>query len=341
MPKTGGRSRRAAIWVLRISVSAVLMYVLLANIHLDKALPEHRNGATLLWLAAAVVVTWIGVVLSSWRWKLVLVAFDKRVRLRTLISHTLAGLFVGNVLPSTIGGDVLKISRVSKDVDSTSTAFASVVLERLTGFITLPVLCFLGFALHPGLFGTKGSWVALLISGAAVVVLGLIVVSAAHPRLAGRFAGRENRTQFIGAVHIGVSRLRHQPKQATEILLVAFLFQVMSMLVFYCAVRALEAPVPFLTVLAMAPAVAMAQVLPLSLNGLGVREGMLVILLRGVPGVTHSQAIGIGILWLAATLIASLAGAVPFAIGHRRGDDDTSIDSPELREAVITQAAAQ
>jgi uncharacterized protein (TIRG00374 family) len=167
MSKTGGRSRRAAIWVLRITVSAVLMYVLLANIHLDKALPKHRDGSTLFWLAAAVVVTWIGVVLSSWRWKLVLEAFEKRVRLRRLISHTLAGLFVGNVLPSTIGGDVLKISRTGKDIDSNSTAFASVVLERLTGFITLPVLCFLGFILHPGLFGTPGSWVALLISCSA------------------------------------------------------------------------------------------------------------------------------------------------------------------------------
>jgi uncharacterized membrane protein YbhN (UPF0104 family) len=171
-------------------------------------------------------------------------------------------------------------------------------------------------------------------------VLGLIVVLAAHPRLAGRFAGSESRMQFIGAVHIGVSRLRHQPKRAAEVLAVAFVFQVMSMLVFYCAVRALDAPVPFLTVLAMAPAVAMAQVLPLSLNGLGVREGMLVILLRGVPGVTHSQAIGIGILWLAATLIASLAGALPFAVGHRRGDDETDIHDPALEEAIITEAAA-
>ncbi|MCU1458685.1 MAG: putative integral rane protein [Actinomycetia bacterium] len=340
MPKTGGRSRRALIWVLRISVSAVLMAVLLANIHLDKALPKHRTVGTLLWLGAAVLVTWVGVVLSSWRWQLVLVAFDKRVRLRTLIRHTLAGLFVGNVLPSTIGGDVVKISRSAKDTGSASTAFASVVLERLTGFVTLPVLCFLGFLLHPALFGTKGSWVALLTSGVAVVVLGMIIVIAGHPRLAGRFAGRENRTQFIGAVHIGVAQLRRHPRQAIKILVVAFVFQVTSMLVFYCAVRALEAPVPFLTVLAMAPAVAMAQVLPLSLNGLGVREGMLVILLRGVNGVTHSQAIGIGILWLAATLIASLAGAIPFAVGHRRGDDDTSIVDTAFEEAVITEAAA-
>jgi uncharacterized membrane protein YbhN (UPF0104 family) len=57
-------------------------------------------------------------------------------------------------------------------------------------------------------------------------------------------------------------------------------------------------------------------VLPLSFNGLGVREGMLVLFL--VPlGVSKGQAIAAGLLWLTAMLVVSMCGAPAFAVGNR------------------------
>jgi len=55
----------------------------------------------------------------------------------TLTGHYFVGLFVGNVLPSTIGGDVVRVTRSSGTAGSSTVAFASVVLERLTGFVGL------------------------------------------------------------------------------------------------------------------------------------------------------------------------------------------------------------
>ena len=70
---------------------------------------------------------------------------------RRLMSHYLAGQFVSNVLPTTIGGDVLRVSRLSSDTGETPGTFASVVLERLTGWLVLPVITIVGFAVNPGL----------------------------------------------------------------------------------------------------------------------------------------------------------------------------------------------
>ena len=112
------------------------------------------------------------------------------------------------MLPSTVGGDVVRIARCSKSVDSTTTAFASVVLERLTGMIALPLLVIVGFLLRPSLFHVQHSWLALFTAGATLGVLGLILVLAGHPSLAGRFASNENWTRFIGAVFQGVDRSR-------------------------------------------------------------------------------------------------------------------------------------
>ena len=59
---------------------------------------------------------------------------------------------------------------------SATDAFAAVVLERLTGFVVLPVLVVAGFALHPSLFDVKRSSVALLIAAGTLVVLVVVVV---------------------------------------------------------------------------------------------------------------------------------------------------------------------
>src|SRR6185369_12756956 len=86
--------------------------------------------------------------------------------------------------------------------------------------------------------------------------------------------------------------------------------------------------VPNAAVLAFVPAVAMAQVLPISLSGLGIREGLLVLLLHPL-GVPTGKAIGVGLLWYGMTLVVSLLGAPLFAVGQRRGKD-TPIDEDGL-----------
>ena len=81
------------------------------------------------------------------------------------------------------------------------------------------------------------------------------------------------------------------------------------------------ASVPNGAILAFISAVAMMQVLPISLGGLGVLEAMLAFFLHPL-GVPTGQAVAIGLLWYAMTLIVSLAGAPAFALGHRHDAHD-------------------
>ena len=88
------------------------------------------------------------------------------------------------------------------------------------------------------------------------------------------------------------------------------------MLVLYVVVRMLELPVPLAGVFAFGAPVAMLQVLPISFNGLGVREGALVLLLHPL-GVNTGQAVALGLIWYGLLVVASLLGAPAFAVGHR------------------------
>lgn len=317
MASSGTAPRRtAAVQWLRIVVSAVLLGVLVSRIHLDNVLPRQRHVSTLAWFAAGVAVTAVGVVLSAWRWRRVLDAFGAPGSVRVLASHSFAGQFVGNVLPSTIGGDVLRVSRASRTTGSGEVAFASVVLERLSGFLALPLVTLAGFALAPGLVDEPRAWVALAVAGAALAALGVILVLVGHPRLAGRFAGSERWTRFVGAVHTGLDGIRRTPRLGWRVLGASVVFQLSTVAAVLCAVNVMDVSVPLAAVVAFAPAVAMVQVLPLSVSGFGVREGMLVLLLGGL-GVSAGAAVGVGLVWYAQTLVASLGGAPAFAIGNR------------------------
>ena len=111
---------------VRIIISVGLLALLITKIPADSVQPKDTHFGTLAFLAAGLAFTLAGFILSAWRWQRVFAVFDTHVPLRTLLGHYLAGQFVGNVLPSTIGGDVLRISRASKSTGTGDIAFASV-----------------------------------------------------------------------------------------------------------------------------------------------------------------------------------------------------------------------
>ena len=313
--------RQAASLATRVVVSMAMLAVLLLKVpdfSVADLVPEWTAG-TAGWLAAAAALTVAGLVLSAVRWQRVLQALDIRERLPRLVSHTLAGQFVSNVLPTTIGGDVLRVSRLSCDTGETPRPFASVVLERLTGWLVLPVITVAGFLVNPGLrhLGTA-TRVALALAVSTLLLLVGVLAAAASTRLGGRFAARDGWRRFAGAIHLGVNQLRTHPAAALDVLVAGFAYQLTLVLAAVAAAQALGLQAAGLTaLLAFFPAVLIAQVLPISLAGLGVREGAFVLFL-GPLGVAKEEAIALGLLLYLLNVAVGLLGAPAFAAGGRR-----------------------
>jgi uncharacterized protein (TIRG00374 family) len=259
----------------------------------------------------------------------VLLVFDARVSLRTLTGHYLAGQFVGNVLPSTIGGDVLRVTRVAKSIGSSTTAFASVVLERLSGMVALPVLVVVGFALRPSLLHVQHAWFALVVAAITLGTLGMILFAAGHPGIAGRFATNENWTRFIGAVFNGIDRARHDPRQILRVLFAALVYQLSIIGSYVLIFHALDLNVPVAGAVAFVPAVSMLQVLPISLGGIGVRESALVVFRHGL-GVRSGPAVTAGLLWYGTLVVVSMLGAPIVAVGQRPHPTDLDATEPSV-----------
>src|SRR4051812_14645335 len=236
--------RRRAVLAIRLLVTGGLLALLVPRIHLG-SIPW--RAATVGWLVLGLGATLAGIVVSAARWQRVLDVLGLPARLWKLTVHYLAGQFVGNFLPSTVGGDVLRVSRQSQDNGNTPLTFASVVIERLTGWLVLPVITLAGFVINPGLRKVDGAAVGLAVTLAIATLVGLTVVLflAAHPRLGGRLADRAGWLRFIGAVHIGVERMRRRPGSAVAVLLVGFAYQLTVVLAAFLAGRALGIDVSF------------------------------------------------------------------------------------------------
>jgi uncharacterized protein (TIRG00374 family) len=310
---------------IRLALSVVMLAILvwrIPPIQLDEVMPE-MTARTLLWLAVAMVLTLLAVVLSAVRWQRVLEVLGLQAALRHLLSYNLAGQFVSNVLPTTIGGDVLRYSRLSRETGESPKSFASVVLERLTGWIVLPLISVAGFLVNPPLQHLgRATQVAVSLAFVTLLALCILLYAVADQRIGGRFEARDGWRRFAGAVHLGLDRLRREPVAAANVLLVGFAYQLVLVLAAVAAAQALGVrPAGLTALLAFFPAVAIAQVLPIGISGLGVREAAFVLFL-GPLGVEAQDAIALGLLLYLLNLGVSLLGAPAFALGGR-------VSSPE------------
>ena len=312
--------RKHLLTAARLLVSFGMLAYLLSrftSFHLSALVPAW-HASTLAWLLSGLALTFIAIVLAAHRWQRVAGVLHLRARLRTFVSQYLAGMFIGNVLPSTIGGDVIRVSRLGATTGDTPGSFASVVLERVSGWIVLPLLTLVGLAIHPSLLHLgNATRIALVLSLGALGVLAVLLVAGTSPQLGGRLAHNEGWLRFIGAVHLGMEEFRRAPLAALAVLAVSVAYQLTLVVAAWTVGHALGLNIGITVLLAFMPAVAMAQVLPISIGGLGLREGALVIFLHPL-GVSSDHAIAFGLLFYALTLSVSLLGAPAFAVGTRR-----------------------
>ena len=306
--------------VLRIGLSALMLAILIWRIppiEAEEVLPP-LDARTIGWMSLAMVLTLVGLLLSAVRWQRVLEVLGLHAGLKRLVSLCLAGQFVSNVLPTTIGGDVLRVARLSRDTGETPKTFASVVLERLTGWLVLPLISVVGFLVNPPLRDLgRATEVALGMAFATLMALCILLYAVADQRIGGRFEAKDGWRRFAGAVHLGLDRMKQEPAATANVLFVGFAYQLVLVLAAVAAAQSLGVrPAGLTALLAFFPAVAIAQVLPIGISGLGVREGAFVLFL-GPLGVDPQDAIALGLLLYLLNLGVSLLGAPAFAVGYR------------------------
>ncbi|MFO1073017.1 MAG: lysylphosphatidylglycerol synthase transmembrane domain-containing protein [Geminicoccaceae bacterium] len=308
---------RLAVTLLKAGVAIVLIGLLCWHIDVQEV-SDALAQARLLPLAGALGVSILGVVLSAEKWRGLLRAAGVHLSLAVCARLYWIGMFVSNFLPSSVGGDALRLVLTPAPNRRTDVA-GTILVERLTGFAVMLALCGLGLALRPSSFAEPGLRLALL---ALVVGLGLAVVAALVvpgwlaallPRLAPRLPRLLRRPVEVAAqVATAVAGLAQDPAVLGRALLLSIVFYGTIILAQYGVLHAVGAQVALADVVLVGAVVPLLTLLPVSLNGLGLAEGAFVLLyaplgappalalaaavLRRLVDLTNS-ALG-GLLWL-------------------------------------------
>lgn len=303
---------------IRILASFLMLVLLLHSVKWGTILPKRSGTVRLLLLAGAVSVLAMG--LSVLRWHRVLAALGNKTKLSTLLRLYLASLFVGNFLPSTVGGDIIRANWL-RSLSGFRDAVASVVLERLTGWVVLPIITITGLLLNPELLHL-GSPSKVVVAIVLLTLIGLAVVitlGMSSPEVT--YAEGRGFRALLSASRYGIRQLTTHPRSVVSVLSVSFAYQLAVVCTAIPVAHALGLSLSWTVMLAFVPAVAILQVVPVTIGGLGLREGAFVLFLRPL-GVSTSQAVALGLLVYAINLLVSLLGAPAFAMGAPLNNDE-------------------
>lgn len=323
---------------LRILVTAAMLYYLYRTVPWSEAGSALR-ASNLLWLLLSAGFFFAFLLVSNWRWQVLLNARGLRFSFGYLLKVYFVAWMFNNVLPTSIGGDVARIAYTVKD-KRTADAFAATLVDRIVGFIGLfffalvaSLLLLLGYHQNPSLGGLLGnnqnpslgrvSGLALNVFGFLVlVVITLTLFTDTMHRLVMAAFGKVrllNLGSRIDRVYGAVKVFRSVPRALFLSFLSSLAIQFILALVWYFT--ALAPPVqgagghPMLLYYCLGiPLIGIATMLP-SIGGLGIRENGIVIFFTAAwmtGAMSKGQATATAVLYLIVTVIYALAGFVIF-----------------------------
>ena len=131
--------RRYLTFALRAVISLALIYLALSGVDLSTISARLRE-IKIEWMLAAVALAFLQLALLSERWRRIANACDAPLPLPTSFRFNLIGAFFNQVLPSTVGGDAMRIWLLARRGSGFSKATHSVLLDRFVGVLTLALL---------------------------------------------------------------------------------------------------------------------------------------------------------------------------------------------------------
>ncbi|TDA67479.1 MAG: flippase-like domain-containing protein [Clostridia bacterium] len=303
------RAGRPASW--RLAVAAVLLWLLFRQVPWGQFWLAWRDLSLPAVLASS-GLTILSMVVSAWKWRLVLeepgLATPGTARLFRLY---LVGLFFNNFLPSGMGGDVVRVAQVSREV-GVARAAASVVAERLLAAVGLVVPSLVFFLPYRQQLGALSAVVPLLaVAVAALVGLcffpgwarGLLRFSRRWPRVAEALSGF---LEILG-------RYRERPRRLAVVILWSIVFQGLVVLINFVLLRGLGVPVSLGACMTVIPLTSALAMVPLSINGLGLREWSYVALLAPF-GVDAATAVAASLSFFVVVTLVSLIGGACYLL---------------------------
>ena len=307
--------RRAPRVAATLVVTGLCVAYLIWKIDLGRAWDELRHaklGYFLASLAIMVVTVWP----MAWRWQRLLRAKGVDDRLRWLVRTYFVSYMVGQVLPTSIGGDASRIYETTRRHPGNGGPIAgSVLLERALGGAATLILAAVGFLLAIGRYDVGPYLVVEGFFVLGTIVLAVLLFSRAARRPLARVAPLLRRLRIdrpLRTVYEAIHAYRGRPALLAGVLALTVFVQAFRVLAIWLAGKAVGVDLSPRPYYVMGPLLFLVILVPFTINGLAVRESFFVSFL-GHLGVDPNAAFATGFLFFLVTFALSLPGAAILA----------------------------
>jgi hypothetical protein len=321
MTRSGTPVRRALLIFAKVAISAGLLAVLLSRADLP-ALAERFRHMDVRWAFAALAAYALMILVSAWRWRVLLRVQATDVRTWTLTESLLVATFFNNFLPSNIGGDVVRVADTARYAGSKTLATTVVLVDRVLGLVALFLVAAAGAALatRRGLILPGAAWLWL----PPVVAIAALIPALRAPQSVVRLGapleriGGEWVTERLRRLTSALERFGRDPWPLVWTTIGALGVQALIVAFYLCTARSLAIPLPVLLASVVVPVSLAAQMVPISINGFGVREAVFAFLFTRLQlGLNPALSLSLGGAGL--IMLFSLSGGALFLLRHRRG----------------------
>ena len=304
--------RRPVKVALQVLVSVGVLAFLLWQINLDQTLDIIRDSQWGYVLASFVIflgTTWI----MAWRWGALLAAKGIHEPFSWLLRMYFVSYAAGQVLPTAVGGDAVRIIEHSRRrPDAKATAAGAVFMERVIGSAATLILAAVGLAVAAGRYeGARLLFVLEVVFVAAMILLGLMLFSRRLGETLERrlfpLGRRVKLERPLQSLYWAMHEYRLSPGVLTVVLGVTVVSQFLRVIAIWLCGEAVGADVSPVVYIILGPLLFLVQMVPFTLNGLGVREAFFVVFL-GRFGVPEDVAFAAGFLFYAVSIATSLPG---------------------------------
>jgi glycosyltransferase 2 family protein len=304
-------------WWLRVGGSVILLGFIAWRTDWQRLGDAFRHLDGRFWLAA-LALHLATQVLSTWRWQMFARELGLGGTFREYLSYYFVGMFFNLFLPTSVGGDVVRAwylaHRPGPQTGHRLPAFVSVLADRVSGVVILALVACVATALCPIALPPVITYTVIGVGTAAASgVIGLPILDRLlrHPRFASKRLHHLQRLAAGGMVYY------RNPRLLAGTTAISVVVQVNSVIVMALIGMGLGLPVPPLYYGILMPLMTLLTLLPVSVNGVGLREMSTVLLLKQLPTapVSEAEAVTLAFLLFVAQSAAALVGIIPYLVG--------------------------
>lgn len=305
------------IFIARVAVSVGLLYLGLCGINFV-VIQSRLSQINPFWIALAIAVTIFQIFISAPRWREISDLCDAPLGNLKAFRYTMIGSFFNQSLPSSIGGDVVRLWLVNRTGAGWRAATYSILIDRAVGLIALALIIVASLPWSYSMIGDAKGRLALVFVDFAALAGGLGFLLLGHLQWA--WLKSWWSTRHVHACSVIANEVIFSKRSGPKIAVLSLTIHALVVVIAWCCVRAIDAPGNFGQLFMLIPPIMLVTMMPISIAGWGVREAMMMVAFD-YAGLAQTDGIVVSILFGAVYFIVGALGGLVWIISAEREAD--------------------